>query len=167
MRMAGGCQPPPHTTAGPGGLGACLPWRGALAWSAPLDRSDARAVGRWGEALVYNFLRAAHPPAARRVEWLNETEESRAPYDLRVTSRAAGGGGGVPTFIEVKTTRHRDHNAFELSWGEWDFLSREPPVRFHIYRVSGAGDPGGARITIIEEPLRLIQDRTVRLCLSI
>ena len=97
--------------------------------------------------------------------WLNRTEETRAPYDLTICERgksAHRGGGGtsssaVSVFIEVKTTRYRESNVFDLSYFEWEFMSHEPPVRYHIYHVTGAGDPAGARITIIvgrrREPL--------------
>ena len=54
-----------------------------------------------------------------------------------------------------------------MSYAEFDFMSREPPVRYHIYRVSGAGQPGGARITIIDEPMRALREGGIRLCLVV
>eukprot|EP00962_Isochrysis_galbana_P030758 scaffold9993_cov101-Isochrysis_galbana.AAC.13 len=47
------------------------------------------------------------------------------------------------------------------------FLSREPPVRYHIYRVSGAGEPAGPKLTIIEDPLLALKEGRVRLCMAI
>ena len=110
-----------------------------------------------------------------QVCWLNEKEETRAPYDLTVTERSAGpahcgGGGGsgaASIFIEVKTTRHRDANVFDLSYCEWTFLSHEPPPRYHIYHVCGAGDPVGTTITVIEDPLQAVKDGAIRLCLAV
>jgi hypothetical protein len=32
-------------------------------------------------------------------------------------------------YIEVKTTRFRDNNVFEVSLPEWDFATRNPKVR--------------------------------------
>ena len=151
--------------------GGCLPWSGALAVTEPLDTSDHRSVGRWGEALVYNYLLSTLP-ASRSVAWLNAKEETCAPYDLTVTERGGGaahakGGGATPTvFIEVKSTRYADNNVFELSYFEWEFM-REPHVRFHIYRVSAVGDPARTRITIIEDPLQAVQDGRIRLCMAV
>ena len=152
---------------------AVSPWHGTLS-CLPLDTADRAAVGRWGEALVYNYLLATLPPE-RAVTWLNRTEETRAPYDLTICERgksAHRGGGGtsssaVSVFIEVKTTRYRESNVFDLSYFEWEFMSHEPPVRYHIYHVTGAGDPAGARITIIEDPVQAMKDESSRLCMAI
>ena len=152
---------------------AVSPWHGTLS-CLPLDTADRAAVGRWGEALVYNYLLATLPPE-RAVTWLNRTEETRAPYDLTVCERgksAHRGGGGtsssaVSIFIEVKTTRYRDSNVFDLSYFEWEFMSHEPPVRYHIYHVTGAGDPAGAKITIIEDPVQAMKDDSTRLCMAV
>lgn len=159
---------------------------------------DLKAVGRWGEALVYAYLLASLPPT-RRVEWLNLDEETRAPYDLKITDRHTGrasdpsslpghacsgeacgmaprcdagvpslaGGGRGTVFVEVKTTRFYDNNVFEISWAEWEFISREPPVRYHIYRVNGAWESMGPRITIITDPLRSVKEGRIRLCMAI
>ena len=62
---------------------------------------------------------------------------------------------------------HTDHNVLDLSYREWEFLSREPPVAYHLYRVSGAADPARVRITIIEDPLQAIKEGRLRLCLAV
>lgn len=65
---------------------AAVPWSGHLALAPPaLDVTDSRAVGRWGEALVYAYLVATTRNAV--VEWVNEVGETRAPYDIVVTDR--------------------------------------------------------------------------------
>ena len=154
-----------------GALG-CLPWHGTITCAEPLNATDAWSVGRWGEALVYAYLRATLPPS-RRVEWVNGAEETRAPYDLTISEhgqrahRGGGGGALACTFIEVKTTRYLEHNAFALSYPEWAFLAAEPPVRYQIVRVSGAGDPRGVRLTVIDEPLQRVKDGELRLCMAI
>ena len=152
---------------------AVSPWHGTLR-CLPLDTTDRAAVGRWGEALVYNYLLATLPPE-RAVTWLNRTEETRAPYDLTICERGKsahrGGGGtrssGVSVFVEVKTTRYRDSNVFDLSYFEWEFMSHEPPVQYHIYHVTSAGDPAGAKITIIEDPVQAMKDDSTRLCMAV
>ena len=147
----------------------CLPWYGAVSCTHALDSTDAASVGRWGEALVRSFL-VATLPESHRVDWVNEAAETRAPYDLTVTPHGQkahrGGGTGGATFVEVKTTRYREHNAFELSYSEWAFLSSEPPVPYAIVRVSGAGDPRGVKLTILDNVLQLLKDGVVRLCMS-
>ena len=67
----------PHPCVEVNRLSACLPWH------QDLDYNDTRAVGRWGEALVYQFLLSHYPDW--RVEWVNQEEETRAPYDLKMT----------------------------------------------------------------------------------
>jgi hypothetical protein len=51
-------------------------------WFAP---HAAQATGRWGEALVYQYLLASHPHST--VVWENEKEETKAPFDLKLTHR--------------------------------------------------------------------------------
>ena len=70
-------------------------------------------------------------------------------------------------FIEVKTTRYHDNNVFEISFAEWEFMSAEPPVQYHIYRVSGVGGPAGTRLTVIENPRQAVQEGSIRLCMAI
>ena len=147
----------------------CIPWRGALAVSEPLELSDPRTVGRWGEALVFNYLLCTLP-TSRQAVWLNQQEEVKAPYDLTITERGAvahtGGGGAVPTtFIEVKTTRFDDNNVFDISLFELEFM-REPHIRYSIYRVSGAGS-SFPRITIIDDPIQAVKDGRARLCMAV
>ena len=46
---------------------------------------DSRAAGRWGEALVYQYLLSQCAPGGS-VHWLNQVDESRAAYDFIVTA---------------------------------------------------------------------------------
>ena len=77
------------------------------------------------------------------------------------------GGSGVREFVEVKTSRYYDHNVFDLSYFEWEFLSREPPVHYRIYRVSGAAEAAGPRVSVIHDVLRAVKEGSARLCLAI
>ena len=93
----------------------CVPW-----WD-DVDVRDPRAVGRWGEALVYQYLlqrypgwRVTCPTRRRRVRGFT-TSSSNLPRRRRTAV--------VVVFIEVKTMRWADRNAFELSLWEWTPLS--------------------------------------------
>ena len=137
-------------------LAACAPWR--------CDSSDARAVGRWGEALVYHYLLATRP--GWTVTWLNEREESTSFYDVLLESPVSASGGRRRIFVEVKTTRSRDKNVFEMSPNEWSFASR-PGVDYRVYRVFSAGDTNNVRLTVVRDPFRCVNERAVALCLAI
>jgi len=91
------------------------------------------AIGRWGEALVYQMLKLTRPRSV--VEWLNLNGESKGFYDLSVTSLEPGNSdvdmscGSRPEcqapirrpklstveYIEVKTTTSQDKNVCEIS----------------------------------------------------
>lgn len=120
----------------------------------------------------FNYLVATRAPS-RHVHWVNANGETKAPYDITISPQGTvphrGGSrsenGSV--FIEVKTTRYLDKNVFELSYFEWEFLSTDPPVQYHIYHVAGAGSPCGTRLTIIENPLQAVKDGMLKLCMAI
>ena len=140
-----------------------------------------RAVGRWGEALVYNFLLLQHPDAT--VEWVNRDAETRAPYDLILTLPPpatlmkgreatttvpnASAAGSITVFVEVKSTRFSDLNVFDLSLSEWDFATRDTATRFHLYRVFNAGNPAAVRLARVQDVRRSVEAGTVRLCLAV
>ena len=138
----------------------------ALAACAPLrcEVADVRAVGRWGEALVYNYLLSTRP--GWTVTWLNEREESTSFYDIRLESPVSEPGGRRTIFVEVKTTRSRDKNVFEMSPNEWSFASR-PGMDYRVYRVFAAGDKDNVRLTVVRDPFRSVNERDVALCLAI
>jgi len=150
--------PPSITTVSPSLLRVCLPW-----WR-DLDVSDQRAVGRWGEALVYQYMLQRYP--GWRVTWLNEQQETSSFHDIKLESPVGHGPAAVTVFAEVKTTRWPDRNAFELSPWEWDFAQR-PGVSYHIYRVYSAGDPRAVRITVVRDPARLVREHAISMCLAI
>eukprot|EP01032_Pedospumella_encystans_P014200 gene14200-16325_t len=158
---------------------------------------DGRAAGRWGEALVYQYLLATATPGSK-VNWLNLTEESRACYDFIVTApvrshhaqfvgsrthynqdsdnntsismnhTTAGSGGRESTeYIEVKSTRFADRNVFEISPNEWQFAAADSRVPYHVYRVFSAGDPQRVRLVIIEDIYRKVTEGRLKLCMAV
>ena len=70
-----------------------------------------KEVGRWGEALVYQYLLNAYPTA--EVEWVNQEEESLACYDLKLLRKDRDGRVST-TFVEVKSSRFAHLNAFQV-----------------------------------------------------
>ena len=158
---------------------------------------DGRAAGRWGEALVFQYLLATAAPGSK-VNWLNLTEESRACYDFIVTApvrshhaqlvasrthynqesdnntstsmnhTTAGSGGRESTeYIEVKSTRFADRNVFEISPNEWQFAAADSRVPYHVYRVFSAGDPQRVRLVIIEDIYRKVTEGRLKLCMAV
>ena len=162
-----------------------------LPWGLPaLDRSNGRAVGRWGESFVYQLLLQRFPPeTGALVQWVNEAEETRAAYDIRVTfnepavaaSTARGLGGKAnarlrhprrqeTVFVEVKTTASDHLNTFDMSLQEWDFATRSVAsslVNYHVYRVFSAGNPSRVRVKVVEDILGAIEAKRARLCLAV
>ena len=78
--------------------------------------------------------------------------ETASFHDIKLESPPGHKPAPVTVFVEVKTTRWSDRNAFELSPWEWDFAQR-PGVSYHVYRVYSAGDAGAVRITIVRDPV--------------
>ena len=112
----------------------------------------------------YQFLLASQPTST--VDWENEHEETKAPFDIKLTSRS--GGLSTTVFIEVKTTRSLDRNLFELSLAEFEFAANNPPVEYHIYRVYGAGAADGAvKISVVKDPIQLLREGKTKLCMAI
>lgn len=168
------------------GLSVLMPWvvhsrvQGAMPPPSGYEGrlSDVlREVGRWGEALVYNFIQTKHPTAD--VVWVNKDGETRSPYDIVVTlpkdvvatdgtNSSTGSTAGPSTiYIEVKTSRFPDLNVFDLSMCEWEFATCDPYINYHIYRVYNAGDPSRVHMARVVDIKRAIQAGTVRLCLAI
>lgn len=145
---------PAVTTVGYDELAGCLPWWGEA------EVSDNRRVGRWGEALVYRYLLQRHP--GWTVTWVNEHAESKSFYDVKMRNVS----DGRIVFVEVKTTRSADKNAFEVSPWEWDFACK-PGVEYHVYRVYSAGERGRTRITIVRNPAKLVREHAISMALAI
>ncbi|GBG28150.1 Hypothetical Protein FCC1311_043732 [Hondaea fermentalgiana] len=139
---------------------------GVLPSMAALDTRDGRKAGRWGESLVAKYLAAQHPDW--KVDWINEDKESLASFDIKMTERASN-SFRTTRFIEVKTSRYSNKNTFEISLSEWDFFAgqRSASINYEIFRVFSAGDPRSVRIAVICDPLKLLREQKVHLCLAV
>lgn len=131
-----------------------------------------KAIGKWGESLVYQYLLSIAHLSQSKVQWMNENAESKACYDLIVTTPIAKCDSDTATrytttYIEVKSTKYNDANVFELSLWEWEFAMANPKVPYHIYRVYNAGDANNVRVEIITDIQQMIVEGSVKLCLAI
>ena len=124
-------------------------------------------TGREGEAVVHRYLRHKCAQMLTRdchsgahVVWLNEKVETGDAWDLILFE------GGRKIHIEVKATIKRYaaglDDAFDISPAEVQAASRLQD-RYHIYRVH-FGD-GDARIECIPDPLALLRQSHLRLCI--
>eukprot|EP00741_Cyanophora_paradoxa_P006613 tig00001027_g6398.t1 len=124
----------------------------------PREGRRAMAIGRWGEELVWRFLRASLP-AGTHVEWVNGAGETGAPFDVRVRE-----AGGRETLVEVKSTA-------ALAMGKelchitpaQLCLAEKARARFWIVRVYGAGSVERVRLVQVEDPVRLWRQGAIRL----
>ena len=123
---------------------------------------DAKDTGRLGERVCFNVLLQKYRNTKISVHWVNEREESNAFYDIMLSN----GESGERTFIEVKATRFRDKNAFEISPWEWDFATK-PGVNYEIWRVFGIGDGRDVDIVVVKDPARLIREKKIAQALVI
>ena len=131
-----------------------------------VNSCDHHAVGRWGEALVYNFLLLTRPEA--EITWMNIDNESNAYYDIVMSNlpeKNRAQSLQFTRFIEVKTTKFHDKNVFQISPWEYEFLCKHPRPKYDIYRVYGA--PTQPRIVIYEDVFQLIQEKEISLCLAV
>ena len=99
----------------------------ALAAAGTFADEEARAVGRWGERLLYETLREL----GEKVTWVNEVQEQGLPFDV-ILERTP------PTYIEVKSTISKTKQLFQLSVKELQFAEKMGDL-YTIYRVYGAG----------------------------
>lgn len=133
----------------------------------------SQEVGRLGECLVYQYLKSRleqtspSSKATYRVQWLNDVEDSRAPYDLVVDPATSSGSLSGRIFVEVKSSRYDDNNVFQLTLWEWEFLRQQPAVQYHVYRVFSVLDKRKTRIVVLTNVRRLVEMGRIQLCLSI
>jgi hypothetical protein len=105
---------------------------------------DSRAAGRWGEALVHQYL-LSQRGAGSTVQWLNENEESRAAYDFIVTT---------PTGLQATLLR-----ASHLHHSSSDPGSCSTSTMYSSSSYAGRGGP--ARTEYIEVKTTRFADRNV------
>lgn len=130
-----------------------------------LSSSDSFSIGKWGEALVYQYLvlERKFNPKIQEVVWVNEGEETKAAYDIRMKKKEKTRDKTI--FIEVKSSKFDKKNSFTLSLWEWKFATELPKVNYQIYRVRNAGDPLKVDIVVIRDALELIERGGLKLCL--
>ena len=151
----------------------CLstPWRAANNYNGNSSYSgnsiNIKDVGRWGEALIYQYLLVQYPTAA--VTWVNKDAESMACYDLKIEQpmQSSTGRHIITTFVEVKASRFDNLKSFDISLNEWEFASGTPKVHYDIYRVFNAGDPTRVHVQVIRDVHESVKCRKSRLCLTI
>ena len=101
--------------------------RAALAAAGTFANEEARAVGLWGERLLYETLREL----GEKVTWVNELQEQGLPFDV-ILERTP------PVYIEVKSTISKTKQLFQLSVKELQFAEKMGDL-YTVYRVYGAG----------------------------
>ena len=150
------------------------PWRAANSYNNYSSGSNTansavtiKDVGRWGEALVYQYLLVQYPAAT--VTWVNKDEESMACYDLKIEQPFQGSTGKhiITTFVEVKASRFDNLKTFDISVNEWEFACGTPKIHYDIYRVFNAGDPMRVRVQVIRNLHESVKNRSSRLCLAV
>ena len=124
---------------------------------------SVRDVGRWGEALVFQYLVREASRVGGHVEWMNQEEESGISYDIKMYS--ASKSHSETKFIEVKSTRFGNRSAFHFTPSEYEY-AKQLGNSFLIYRVFNAGTKS-ASISIIPNPYKLLEDREIKLCVSL
>jgi len=149
-----------------GGLCVSAAWATSRSSSGAASLLDMRGVGRWGEALVFQYLLVKYPLAT--VTWVNKDAESMAYYDIKVEEPSSDGSDRIKTtFVEVKASRFDALNVFEISPNEWQFASGEPHVHFDVYRVYNAGNVDSVYFHIVRDLFKAVTEQKVRLCLAI
>jgi hypothetical protein len=124
-----------------------------------LGEAERRAIGRWGEQLVFGMLQKEHPHDT--VVWVNEEGETGTPYDVVISDAT----GKSRHFVEVKTTRTTTKRLFEMSSREWIF-AYEHRGSYSIYRVFGAFQ-SNVSVVRITNPWEMWKDGSISMCISI
>eukprot|EP00930_Biecheleria_cincta_P037131 TRINITY_DN25473_c0_g1_i1.p1 TRINITY_DN25473_c0_g1~~TRINITY_DN25473_c0_g1_i1.p1 ORF type:complete len:547 (+),score=141.40 TRINITY_DN25473_c0_g1_i1:87-1643(+) len=129
-----------------------------------MPKEERQQVGYWGEKFVYTYLRKKleAEDGGKRVVWVNEVEETGFQYDLRIEDSSSG---SIEAYVEVKTSRSRDKQFFEMSYKEWVFAQKEGN-RYVIFRVSNAGRDD-VELCSIANPFRQWKDLNLGMCLSL
>ncbi|KAI5075193.1 hypothetical protein GOP47_0009269 [Adiantum capillus-veneris] len=122
-------------------------------------KEQAFLTGRLGEAVVFSHLMENY--GTNRVLWINEEMERGFPYDIAVEE-----SDGQQLHVEVKATWSENKDWFEISNQEWEFAARAGD-KYIIVRVFFSGSSGSARFVWLRNPVKLCQDKRVRLALIV
>uniref|UniRef100_H2MER9 Wu:fj29h11 n=1 Tax=Oryzias latipes TaxID=8090 RepID=H2MER9_ORYLA len=126
------------------------------------DFRNLKAIGEWGEQLVYSFLchwrDGADPGRPTHVLWCNQSGESGRPYDFRLSFGATGEQEEV--FVEVKSTVRKEKTFIQLSVNELEFALKKKEC-YHIFRVYSAGDAQNVRLCRIRNLAHQLHTKTL------
>jgi hypothetical protein len=129
--------------------------------------SELPEIGRWGEDLVHEYLlqQQSRDPSILRVHWANQEDETGLPYDFEVHRRRDNGETTV-SYVEVKCTRSKSKQVFEISKPQVEFAQTQRE-NYDLYRVLGAGDPDNVKLIRISNLWQRLGRKQVRLCMVI
>lgn len=122
------------------------------------DSEINKQTGRWGEALVYNYLQQQSEKSGGSVEvtWVNSAGETGNPYDIVMEK------DGMKIYVEVKATRLGRKELFEMSSKEVAFAEKQKE-RFHLYRVYNVGNKDNIRLCRLQDLASRMERNEVRL----
>ncbi|KAJ6836182.1 uncharacterized protein M6B38_326795 [Iris pallida] len=116
---------------------------------------DNQRTGRMGELIAYKYF--VEKLGSENVKWVNEETETGLPYDL-----ITGKDKGSREYIEVKATRVSKKKWFQITLREWQFAA-EKGDSYSVAHVSLESRRAG--VTVLKNPLKLCQQRTLKLAL--
>jgi len=135
-------------------------------------------IGQWGEMFVFEILKKLHEGELAnntiKIEWMNETNESGLPYDIRITDLTTKSemdfddGQNTQLYIEVKSTSKATQESFPISYQELAF-SHKFSSKFQIYRLYNAcsTNPKDVKVKIIENIPNLLYTHDINLFIVI
>ncbi|XP_077982849.1 uncharacterized protein LOC144437716 [Glandiceps talaboti] len=132
-------------------------------------------IGKWGEALVYNFLLQQKEDldsekCSVQINWVNQEQESGQPYDIEIQVQMTDEGSDdvieYSIYIEVKSTKSKEKKYFEISSKEVAFAEKMKE-QFYLYRVYNAGNADRVKLCRIQNLAEKLDVKTVRLCMFV
>jgi hypothetical protein len=133
-------------------------------------------IGLWGEKFVYEALYKKYEVAIKqnnvKLEWLNRSNESGFPYDIKLVVYDEFNWGAIKeeSYIEVKSTSKAlvDADFFPISLNELQFAMQKPND-FSIYRVYSAcsDNLNAVKIKQIKNVLKNLKEHNFKLMMII
>lgn len=131
--------------------------------------SDKKAIGAWGESLVYNALKNEYIQKGMdvisteigfmvnnydvEIVWLNVSNNVGKGYDFVKKEK-----GDAAEYIEVKSKLRSEEELIEITGTQWEFArslyNKGEGKKYSIYVVSNAGQQS-AKITKLNDPISL------------
>ena len=109
------------------------------------NAAQAMQTGRIGESVAFKYIIGKFGGTA--VKWVNEDFETGLPYDIIV------GEDSSREYIEVKSTKSRTKDWFNISTREWQFAV-EKGESYSIAHVL-LGKNNVARVSVFKDPVKL------------